>query len=80
MIKKDCDKNCKTCQIQQQSYCAAQMACNNQDEIASIKQLLQKIIDKEQIEPVDLLDINKKDEELPNPLEEEDNDTDDEAV
>ena len=39
---KKCDGRCETCNINQRTYCAAQMAYYNQQEIASIKAILER--------------------------------------
>lgn len=39
---KKCDGHCETCNINQRTYCAAQMAYYNQQEIASIKAILER--------------------------------------
>lgn len=37
---KKCDGHCETCNINQRTYCAAQIAYYNQQELASIKAVL----------------------------------------
>lgn len=39
---KKCDGRCETCNINQRTYCAAQMAYYNQQEIASMKAILER--------------------------------------
>ena len=39
---KKCDGRCETCNINQRTYCAAQIAYYNQQEIASIKAILER--------------------------------------
>lgn len=38
-----CDGHCETCNINQRTYCAAQIALYNQEEIAKIKDVLDNI-------------------------------------
>lgn len=40
--KRECDGHCERCNVNQRTYCAAQMAYYNQQEIAEIKDMLLK--------------------------------------
>lgn len=51
-----CDEHCERCNINQRTYCAAQMALYNQKEIAQIKAILTK---KEPLEVQTNIGINK---------------------
>lgn len=44
---KKCDGHCETCNINQRTYCAAQIAYYTQQEIASIKAVLARFADKD---------------------------------
>ena len=41
-MEKECNGRCETCNVNQRTYCAAQMAYYAQQEIAEIKALLAK--------------------------------------
>ena len=43
---KKCDGHCETCNINQRTYCAAQMAYYLQGEISQIKAVLARLADK----------------------------------
>lgn len=43
---KKCDGHCETCNINQRTYCAAQMAYYAQGEISQIKAILARLEDK----------------------------------
>lgn len=43
---KKCDGHCETCNINQRTYCAAQMAYYAQGEISQIKAVLARLADK----------------------------------
>ena len=43
---KKCDGHCETCNINQRTYCAAQMAYYAQGEISQIKSILARLEDK----------------------------------
>ena len=42
-VNNQCDGHCETCNINQRTYCASQIAYYNQQEISEIKKMLQTL-------------------------------------
>ena len=59
--KKGCTGHCEDCNINQRTYCAAQMAYYNQQEIASIKAILERFGNRDE-QSIILREKNDKNE------------------